>query len=218
MKQLLPNPWDELRHLHPVGSKITGKVRSVTDFGVFIGVADGIDGLVHASDFSWTKRVKDGKQIQDMFKKGDDVEAVVLGIDAENERLSLGIKQLGEDPWERISMRYPVGSRVKGKVTSITSFGVFVEIEEGIEGLIHNTQLGLDRGQEAQGSFEIGTEVETEVTNVDREERRISLSIGALKKRAERSDDMSAGFQNDSEPAVTLGDLLRKKLSGFGEE
>ena len=211
LKQLLPNPWDELRHTHPPGTRVRGKVRSVTDFGIFVGVADGIDGLVHVSDFSWTKRIKDPKEIQD-----DEVEAVVLDVDAENERLSLGVKQLGEDPWERISMRYPVGSRVRGRVTSITNFGVFVEIEEGIEGLIHNTQLGLDKGQDPTSVFQTGNEVEAEVTNIERDDRRISLSIGAIKRRAEREEEMS-GFQEDSEPVVTLGDLLRRKLEDYNE-
>ena len=212
LKQLLPNPWDELRHTHPPGTRVRGKVRSVTDFGIFVGVADGIDGLVHVSDFSWTKRIKDPKEIQE----GDEVEAVVLDVDAENERLSLGVKQLGEDPWERISMRYPVGSRVRGRVTSITNFGVFVEIEEGIEGLIHNTQLGLDKGQDPTSVFQTGNEVEAEVTNIERDDRRISLSIGAIKRRAEREEEMS-GFQEDSEPVVTLGDLLRRKLEDYNE-
>jgi len=111
LKQLMPNPWESLRERYPIGSKVAGKVRSITDFGIFVGIEDGIDGLVHVSDFSWTKRIKDPKEIQELFKKGDDVEAVVLDIDAANERLSLGIKQLSEDPWETIAQRHPVGTK-----------------------------------------------------------------------------------------------------------
>ena len=206
LKQLLPNPWEELRVRHPIGSKVQGKVRSITDFGVFIGVEDGIDGLVHVSDFSWTKRIKDPKEIHEIFKKGDDIEAVVLDIDAANERLSLGIKQLQNDPWETIAQRYPVGVKVKGKVSSITDFGVFIEIEDGIEGLIHNSQLGLDRGENAAELFEIGAPVESEVINIDREERRISLSVKAIKRRQEK--EQMAEFMEDSSQAITFGDLL----------
>lgn len=206
LKQLMPNPWDELRVTHPVGSRVKGKVRSITDFGIFVGVEEGIDGLVHVSDFSWTKRIKDPKEIHDMFKKGDEVEAVVLDIDAENERLSLGIKQIQDDPWETIAQRYPVGVKVKGKVSSLTDFGVFVEIEDGIEGLIHNSQLGLDRGEDAAEAYKSGAIVECEVITVDREERRISLSVKSIKKRQEK--EQMAGFMEDTSTAVTFGDLL----------
>ena len=168
LKQVMANPWEEAKQKYPVGSVIKGPVRNITDFGIFVGVEDGIDGLVHISDFSWTKRIKDPKEIHNLFKKGDDVEAVVLDIDAENERLSLGIKQLTSDPWETLQLRYPMGSKVLGTVTSVTDFGVFVEIEEGIEGLIHNTQLGIDKGEEVAAAFPVGSHVETEVTNVDR--------------------------------------------------
>lgn len=210
IKQLTPNPWESLREKLSVGTKITGKVRSITDFGLFVGVDDSIDGLVHVSDISWTKRIKDPKEIHNMFKKGDDVEAIVLDIDPENERLSLGIKQLSEDPWVTIAQRYPVGSKSKGRVSSITDFGVFVEIEAGIEGLIHNTQLGIEKGEDAAQAYPIGSEIETEVTNIDSEERRISLSIKALKDRRE-SAHMSE-FMGDSGGGITFGDLLRQKM------
>lgn len=216
LKQLLPNPWEELATAHPVGSTVKGKVRSITDFGIFIGVADGIDGLVHVSDFSWTKRYKDTKEIQEIFSKGQEVEAVVLDIDVSNERLSLGVKQLTEDPWERIALRYPVGARVKGAVTSVTDFGVFVQIEEGIEGLIHNSQLGLDKDQDSHVVYQAGAEIESEVTNIDREERRISLSVSAIKRREEKPD--MSEFTDDAGSAVTFGDLLRQKLNSSDNE
>jgi len=210
LKQLMPNPWDGLRDRHPIGSRVSGKIKSITDFGIFVGVEDGIDGLVHVSDLSWTKRVKDQKDIQELYKKGDDVEAVVLDIDPENERLSLGVKQLSQDPWDTLAQRYPVGTKIKGKVSSLTDFGVFVEIEEGIEGLIHNTQLGLEREDKVEEAYKVGSIVETEVTNVDRDERRISLSVKAIKRRQEK--EKMAEFMEDSGATVTFGDLLREKI------
>ncbi|NMC64425.1 MAG: 30S ribosomal protein S1 [SAR324 cluster bacterium] len=211
LKQLQPNPWTELSNLHPIGSKIKGKVRSITDFGIFIEVEEGIDGLVHVSDFSWTKRIKDPKEIQEMFSKGQEVEAVILDIDADNERLSLGIKQLSPDPWEAIPQRYPVGSKVKGTVTSITEFGIFVEIESGIEGLIHTSQTGLEKGEDLAEKFPVGSPIDSEVINIDREERRISLSIRAIKRRQDKESQMGE-FIEESSGVVTFGDLIREKL------
>jgi small subunit ribosomal protein S1 len=218
MKQLLPNPWEDLQRIHPVGSRVNGKVRSITEFGIFVGIEDGIDGLVHISDFSWTKRIKDPKEIQEMFKKGDDVEAVVLDIDVPNERLSLGIKQLSEDPWDTIAQRHPVGTKIKGTVTAITEFGVFVEIENGVEGLIHNSQLGIDKSQEVAQAFPVGSQVEAEVTNVDTGERRISLSARSIKERARKDSGFDAQYMGDDEGArVTFGDLIREQLRGDKE-
>lgn len=210
LKQLMPNPWDELRDKHPIGSRVQGKVRSITEFGIFVGVEDGIDGLVHVSDFSWTKRIRDPKEIHELYKKGDDVEAIVLDIDVANERLSLGIKQLQTDPWETISQRYPVGTKVEGTISSITDFGLFVEIEEGVEGLIHNSQLGVEKSENIQEMFKVGSRIESEVTNIDRDERRISLSIKAIKRRSEK--EQMAEFMEDNSTAVTFGDLLRQKM------
>lgn len=210
IKQLLPNPWEELSKKLPIGAKIKGKVRSITEFGIFVGVDEGIDGLVHVSDFSWTKRIKDPKEIHEMFRKGEEVEAIILDIDVVNERLSLGIKQLSADPWETISQRYPVGSKVRGKVSSITDFGIFVEIEEGIEGLIHNSQLALERGQNAAEVYPPNSQIECEITNADREERRISLSVKAIQRRKEK--EAMAEFMEDTSTAVTFGDLLRQKI------
>lgn len=208
LKQLSPNPWESLVSEFPIGSRITGTVRSVTDFGIFVNVRQEIDGLVHVSDFSWTKKIKDPKEIKEMYKKGDEVEAVVLEIDPENERLSLGIKQLTPDIWDSVPQRYPTGARVKGQVTSITDFGVFMELEEGVEGLIHVSQLGLQRGENLRDKFNVGTEVEAEVINVDRNERRISLSM----KGARRKKEEYAQYLEDESSAVTFGDLLQQQL------
>ena len=217
LKQLSVNPWEQLVQEYPVGSQITGKVRSVTDFGIFINVKEDIDGLVHVSDFSWTKKVKDIKEIRELYKKGDEVEAVVLEINPENERLSLGIKQLTPDVWESVPHRYPSGARVKGKVTSRTDFGVFIELEEGVEGLIHVSQLGLARGENLKERFNIGEELEAEVINVDRNERRISLSM-----KQGRDGKGEAGYaqyleDSGSGSAVTFGDLLQQQL-GAGDD
>jgi small subunit ribosomal protein S1 len=212
LKQLTPNPWEDLHLKHPIGTRVKGKIRSITDFGIFVGVEDGIDGLVHVSDFSWIKRVRDPQEIQDIYKKGDEVEAVVLDIDVANERLSLGIKQLTTDPWDTIPQRYPAGAKVKGKISSLTDFGIFVEIEEGIEGLIHNSQLGVDKEQNVGDLFKVGEPIEAEVTNVDRAERRISLSIRAIKKRIER-DEIAGYMSDDIGGAVTFGDLLQEKIN-----
>ena len=213
LKQLTRNPWEQLQTEFPVGARITGKVRSVTDFGVFVNVIDDIDGLVHVSDFSWTKRIKDPKEIRDMFKKGDEVEAVVLEIDPSNERLSLGIKQLTPDVWESVPHRYPTGARVKGTISSITDFGLFVELEQGIEGLIHVSQLGLNRGENPKEKFEVGAEIEAEVTNVDRNERRISLSLKQA-RRAKQKEEYAQYLEDDSGSAVTFGDILQQQLGG----
>ncbi|MCC6220560.1 MAG: 30S ribosomal protein S1 [Deltaproteobacteria bacterium] len=210
LKQLTANPWDELAKHHPVGTKIKGHVRSVTDFGVFVTVKDDIDGLVHVSDLFWTKRVRDAKEIQEQFKKGAEVEAIVLDIDPTNERLSLGIKQLTPDIWESVPYRYPTGARVKGKINSITDFGLFVELEEGVEGLVHVSQLGLAKGEQHRDKFSVGMEIESEVVNVDRNERRISLSMKQHKPPREKEE--YAQYLEDTGGAVTFGDLLQQEF------
>jgi len=185
LKQVMPNPWEQAKEKYPVGTVIKGPVRSVTDFGIFVGVEDGIDGLVHVSDLHWTKKVKHPSEL---YKKGDIVEAKVLGIDVQNERFSLGIKQLSTDPWHVIAQKYPIGSRVKGEVASVPDFGVFVRLEEGIEGLIHVSQLSTERVDKPSSLFKPGDSVEAEVINVDPHERKLGLSIRALKKTEERQE------------------------------
>src|SRR3989475_3640327 len=159
LKQTEPNPWQLVRVNHPVGSKIRGKIKSITDFGLFVEVEENIDGLVHVSDLHWTKKVKHPPELD---KKGDEVEAGVLGHDAETERIALGIKQLVEDPWAQVPKRYAPGTRVKGAVTSITDFGVFVELEEGIEGLVHVSQLSTERVDKPSALYKPGDAVEAE--------------------------------------------------------
>ena len=185
LKQALSNPWEQVKEKYPLGSVINGPVRNVTDFGIFVGVEEGIDGLVHVSDLHWTKKIKHPSEL---YKKGDIVDAKVLGVDVQNERFSLGIKQLATDPWKLIAERYPVGSKVKGEVTSVPDFGVFVRLEEGVEGLIHVSQLSTERVDKPSALFKVGDPVDAEVINVDPHERKIGLSIRALKKTEERQE------------------------------
>jgi small subunit ribosomal protein S1 len=209
LKQVEPNPWELVRINYPVGSRIRGPVKSVTDFGIFVQVTEGIDGLVHISDLHWTKKVKHPSEL---YKKGDQVEAVVLAIDVENERISLGIKQLTEDPWQAFARRHPPGSRVKGKVTSIADFGVFVEVEEGVEGLIHVSQLSTERVDRPQSLYKVGDEVEAEVLNVEPKERRIGLSIKALRRSEERAE-VDAYLRRERENArFSFRDILSEEL------
>jgi small subunit ribosomal protein S1 len=185
LKQVMPNPWEQAKERYPVGTVVKGPVRNVTDFGIFIGVEEGIDGLVHVSDLHWTKKVK---HPSDLYKKGDVVEAKVLGVDVQNERFSLGIKQLNPDPWHVIAQKYPVGSKVKGEVASVPDFGVFVRLEEGVEGLIHVSQLSTERVDKPSSLFKVGDSVEAEVINVEPHERKLGLSVRALKKTEERQE------------------------------
>jgi len=209
LKQAAPNPWEMLRINHPVNSHVSGAVKHITDFGVFVGIEEGIDGLVHISDLHWTKKIK---HPSDVYKKGDTIEAVVLAIDVENERVALGVKQLAEDPWSTMAQRYPVGGRAKGKVSTVTDFGVFVELEEGIEGLIHVSQLSNERVEKPQTLFQPGQEVEAEVAHVDSKERKIGLSIKALRRTEER-EEMETYLQREREGArFSFEDILGGEL------
>lgn len=185
LKQAMPNPWMQLKEKYPVGSIVNGPVRNVTDFGIFVGIEEGIDGLVHISDLHWTRKVKHPAEL---YKKGDLVEAKVLGVDVHSERFSLGVKQMTPDLWKVISERYPVGTKLTGEVTSVPDFGVFVRIEEGVEGLIHVSQLSTERVDKPSTLYKVGDHVEAEVILVDPQERKIGLSVRALKKSEERQE------------------------------
>ena len=208
MKQIEPNPWTLLEDKYPIGSVIKGQVKNVTDFGIFVGVEEGIDGLVHVSDLSWVKHIKHPGEL---FKKGDEVEAVVLNIDVENERFSLGIKQLHQDPWETLSERMPVGSRCKGKVTKVTDFGAFVEIEVGIEGLVHVSELREERVENPRDVVKEGDEIDVKIIDINSTDRKIALSVKALTHDGD--DDYREYLRRQGQGGVkaTLGDLLKKK-------
>jgi len=209
LKQTEANPWEELGQKHPIGSRVKGKVKSITDFGVFVEIEPGIDGLVHISDLSWTKKIRHPSEV---CKKGDELEATVLGIDVENERVSLGVKQLSTDPWDTVAERYPLNTRIHGKVSSVADFGVFVEIEEGIEGLIHISQLSNERVDKPSSLYKVDDELEALVVQVDPKERRIGLSIKALKQHEER-EEMQAYLKREHEAArFSMEDILNEEL------
>ena len=207
MKQIEPNPWTLLRERYPVGSRIAGKVKNITDFGIFVGVEDGIDGLVHISDLSWTLRVK---HPSDLYQKGDDVEAMVLHIDVENERFSLGIKQLLEDPWDRIPTQYPMGRVMEVKIMRVHDYGAIAEIEKGVEGLIHVSEMSDERVEDPRTIVKEGETVKAEVISVDIIERRISLSMKQAKRATDRAEYQP--FLAQGKPTTSLGDLLKEKL------
>ncbi len=208
MKQVKPNPWDVIAEKYPVGTTIEGRIKNITDFGLFIGIDEGIDGLVHISDISWTKRIKHPSEI---YKKGDTVQAIVLDIEKGNERFSLGIKQLADDPWKTVAERYEVGKEITGTITNLTDFGIFVELEEGIEGLIHVSEISKEKIKTPVGMYNIGDVITAKVMNINSDERRIGLSI----KRLEMEDEQSllSEYVSSMKPATsTFGEILRENL------
>jgi small subunit ribosomal protein S1 len=208
MKQAAPNPWDVISDKYPVGTTIEGKIKNITDFGLFIGIDEGIDGLVHISDISWTKRIKHPSEI---FKKGDVIQAIVLEIDKAQERFSLGVKQLQADPWDTVAERYEVGKEITGTVTNVTDFGVFVELEEGIEGLVHVSEISKEKIKTPVGQFEVGQMLTAKVMNINSDERRIGLSI----KRLDMEDDQEllTEYVSSMGPATSsFGEILRENL------
>ncbi|MGB5986339.1 MAG: 30S ribosomal protein S1 [Desulfobacterales bacterium] len=209
MKQVVPNPWDVIAEKYPVGTTIEGKIKNITDFGLFIGIDEGIDGLVHISDISWTKRIKHPSEI---YKKGDTVHAVVLDIEKQNERFSLGIKQLTPDPWTTVAERYQVGKEITGTVTNLTDFGIFVELEEGIEGLVHISEISTEKISTPGEKFSVNDVLTAKVMNINSQERRIGLSI----KRLGEDDDqslLSEYVNNMKATPSTLGEILQEKLN-----
>ena len=177
LKQTAPNPWEKLKEKYPVGTTVKGVVRNITNFGVFVGIEEGIDGLVHVSDISWKHRVTHPSEY---FKKGQEVEAIVLNVDVENEKFSLGIKQIEKNPWEDLSQKYAPGSVVKGKITNFTDFGIFVEIEEGIEGLVHISEISQKRVKTSSELYSIGDTLSAVVKSIDTKSKKIRLSIKDL--------------------------------------
>ena len=177
MRQTQENPWDTILDRYPVGSKITGKVRNFTAYGAFVELEDGIDGMIHVSDMSWTRKVNHPSEV---LTKGQTVEAVVIDINPKEQRISLGLKQAQQDPWEEMAAKYTVGTVVKGTISKLASFGAFVELEGGVDGLVHISQISEDRVEKVKDVLTVGQEVEARVIKVDRGERRIGLSIKAM--------------------------------------
>ena len=210
LKQLQANPWDELEVKFPIGTIVEeGVVKSVTDFGVFVDIGVGIDGLVHVSDLAWAKKFAHPSE---KFKKDDKIRAVVLGIDKANEKFSLGIKQLERDPWDSIKSRYRQGQGVDGVVTKLTDFGAFVELEEGIEGLIYVSEIADHRIEKPADVLKVGDKIRAEILSIEPKERRIGLSIKQLGRSEERANyDQYVGERSKK---TSMGDLLGEKLKG----
>ncbi|MFT7578521.1 MAG: small subunit ribosomal protein S1 [Myxococcota bacterium] len=212
MKQIDTNPWELLQERYPVGSVVRGKIRNITNFGLFIGIEEGIDGLIHVSDLSWSNKIRNPA---DVFEKGDEIEAVVLHIDVEKERFSLGVKQLSRDPWENVEDLYPPGSVVEGQVTKVLDFGAIVEIGEAVEGLIHISELSYDKIGSASEVVKEGQRVRAKVISLIPEERKIGLSMKRLSEE-EASEEYSEYLkQQRAEQSTTFGDVLGDALSGL---
>jgi small subunit ribosomal protein S1 len=223
LKQLEPDPWTQFTTQYNPGDIIRGKVRSVTDYGVFIGIEDGVDGMVHKSDLSWTQRINNPA---DVYRKGDEVEAIILSINHDEKKVSLGIKQLYEDPWIRIPDQYPTGTVLEVRVISIADFGVFVELERGVEGLIHISELSDANVDDPSKVVKEGEIIKAEIIAIDPEERRIALSLKSAAQREETVEAMKYVAEQRGEGAkatgpsggragATLGDLLKDKLSSI---
>jgi len=208
MKQIEPNPWTTVDERYPVGSEVEGKVRNLTDFGAFIALEEGIDGLIHISDMSWTQRVKHPSEI---LKKGQRVRAVVLNVDKENERLSLGLKQMELDPWTQVQTKYHVGQDVRVKVVKVTNFGAFAELEDGVEGLIHLSELSREKVADPEDVVSVGQELEAKIIKIDLETRKIGLSVRAFMEENERQDLHEVNRQGDD--TVTIGDTAPQSIA-----
>jgi len=216
MRQTEENPWEVAAMSYPIGSVVNGKVRNFTSYGAFVEIEDGIDGMVHVSDMSWTRKINHPSEV---LKKGEEIQTVVLEIDANNQRISLGLKQAQEDPWVRITDTYKEGQKVAGKVTKLTNFGAFVELEEGIDGLVHISQISNEHVEKIKDVLNIGDDVEARIVKIDPAEHRIGLSIKAATiadEDFEMNDDLLTGLR----PGEELVDLSSAfdDLSIGGEE
>jgi small subunit ribosomal protein S1 len=217
LKQITANPWDSLEFKYPTGTKVKGTIKNVTDFGIFVEIEEGIDGLVHVSDLSWDQKVTHPKQL---FEKGQEVEAMVMNIDKGNERISLSIKNLSRDPWANYIDSHPVHSVVEGAVTKLANFGAFVELSEGVEGMVHISELSDERIMHPEAVVKVGDRIKVEIVNVDQKDRKISLSVKSLAKREEREN--LEGFRSRqaessrSSIADSISPELAKKLGLLG--
>jgi small subunit ribosomal protein S1 len=208
-RQLDSNPWDMARHNYPVGARVRGKVRNLTTYGAFVELEEGIDGMVHVSDMSWTRKVNHPSE---MVKKGDEVDALVLDVDADSQRISLGMKQLSTDPWDEIETHFKIGDMVKGTISKITNYGAFVELDQDIDGLVHISQISEERIEKIKDVLSEGDAVEARVVKIDKDERRVGLSIKAANYSDADLAKERAVFENvtANEDLTNLGDLLDK--------
>ncbi len=209
LRQLEPNPWDMVRHNYPIGARVRGKVRNMTTYGAFIELEEGIDGMVHVSDMTWNRKVNHPSEV---LKKGDEVDAIVLDVDPTQQRISLGMKQLSDDPWADIDSHFKIGDVVKGTVSKITTFGAFVELKDGIDGLVHISQISEERIDKVKDHVKPGQEVTARVVKIDREERRLGLSIKAANYSAEQLAAETSAYEalnrDSSGDMMNLGDIL----------
>jgi small subunit ribosomal protein S1 len=209
LRQLEPNPWDMVRHNYPIGARVHGKVRNMTTYGAFIELEEGIDGMVHVSDMSWTRKINHPSEV---LKKGDEVDAIVLDVDASQQRISLGMKQLAIDPWSDIDSFFKIGDVVKGTVTKTTAFGAFVDLKDGIDGLVHISQISEERIDKVKDVLKPGQEVTARVIKIDRDDRRLGLSIKAANYTPEQLANETAAYEalnrDSSGDMMNLGDIL----------
>jgi len=213
LKQVLPNPWDEIDVQYPVNSKIKGKITRITKFGIFIEIEEGIEGLLHIDDIAWTKP---SKKVLDSFKLGQNIEVLVLDIDKENKKIRLGLKQLTENPWETLKTRHPVGSVVTGKITSITDFGVFIKIDEDIEGLIHISQLSNERIENPEEVYKLGDEIKAVVVDIDKDKKKVTLSVREYLNHLEHKEIEKYLEDNEKDTGTfSLGSVI--KLNNIGK-
>lgn len=217
LRQKTRNPWEVLAEKYPAGSRIKGKVRNMTSYGAFVEIENDIDGMIHVSDMSWTRKINNPNE---MLKVGDEVEAVILDIDPQQQRISLGLKQIEEDPWANINDLYKIGDVVTGKVTKITTFGAFIELTHKIDGLVHISQISKDRVEKVKDKLSLGQEIEARVIKIDRDERRIGLSIKALEEGFSEEDLKAAGEEVSAalKPGEALGameQLIGNSLDGL---
>ncbi len=206
VRQIEPNPWEMVKHNYPVGARVRGKVRNLTTYGAFIELEEGIDGMIHISDMSWTKKINNPSEI---INKNDEVDAIILLIDPATQRISLGMKQLSPDPWDEMETHYKIGDVVSGKISKITPYGAFVELELGIDGLVHISHIQEDRTDRIKDVVKVGQEVKARVIKIDRDERRIGLSIKAANYDDDQLKAETASFDSLQQDDLTsLGDII----------
>ena len=214
LRQKTRNPWEVLAEKYPAGSRIKGKVRNMTSYGAFVEIENDIDGMIHVSDMSWTRKINNPNEV---LKVGDEVDAVILDIDPQQQRISLGLKQTEDDPWANIESLYKIGDVVKGKVTKITAFGAFIELSHKIDGLVHISQISKDRVEKVKDKLSLGQEIEARVIKIDKDERRIGLSIKALEEGYSEDDLKAAGEEvsaalKPGEALVDMGKVIGDAL------
>ena len=212
IRQTQDNPWDTVQDRFPVGSKIKGKVRNFTAYGAFVELEEGIDGMIHVSDMSWTRKINHPSEC---LQKGQEVEAVVLDVNPKEQRISLGLKQAQQDPWDEIAKKFPVGSTVKGKVSKIASFGAFIELEDGVDGLVHISQISDQRIEKVKDALDVGQEVEARIVKVDRAERRIGLSIRAMSMTDDEIQALEAEAKGEEVKPVSAKSAGSENLGGL---